>query len=284
MIGDVALMFMIYGFIGWLWETPYVSIKTGHFVNRGFLRGPFIPIYGFAATTIMFSLTWFERLVSMEAWWHFILAILFTGLIASLWEYVTSYLMEVAFSARWWDYSYYKFNLNGRIALLPSLFWGLGGFFLWYFINPILVSAYEALFKAASQKVLWAFYAVLLVDASVTLSELIQFRRILTKLHHTSELVVETLALKFDRVEESLEAYMDLERLKDLGDFIHFVRGKAKNLVDESEKRLEEFTGFVEKLKKHERFYQKYPHALTKRLPYVLYSFKKKIMDRDDAK
>ncbi len=109
--------FFIYSFFGWVWETFYVSIKHGEFINRGFVSGPLCTIYGFGAISVYLILKPAEGN----------LLFLFLGgiVVATLLEYITAVLMESIFHTSWWDYSDNKFNFQGRICLGASLGWGV---------------------------------------------------------------------------------------------------------------------------------------------------------------
>lgn len=108
--------FAVYCFIGWAFESVYVSIEHRKWVNRGFLNGPFLPIYGFGAIIMLFSALPVRNSVP--------LTFLFGMIGATLLEYVTGYLMEKIFQVKLWDYSYEPLNLNGYICLGCSLMWG----------------------------------------------------------------------------------------------------------------------------------------------------------------
>ena len=128
------LLFMTYSFIGWLMEVTCKLIETKKIINRGFLIGPYCPIYGWGCLLITMLLNKYvdDPLVL------FVMAII----ICSILEYVTSYLMEKLFKARWWDYSKRRFNINGRICLETMVPFGLLALFIMYFINPFFVSLY----------------------------------------------------------------------------------------------------------------------------------------------
>lgn len=123
-------LFIIYSFGGWIIEMLAVGFTQKKIVNRGFLLGPYLPIYGVAGVLMTFIL----QLYLQYPIFLFINAIL----IGSIVEYFTGYGMEKIFKAKWWDYSRKKFNLNGRICLQDSILFGLLGTILIYFINPFL--------------------------------------------------------------------------------------------------------------------------------------------------
>lgn len=110
------LFFYIYCFLGWCFESAYVSARTRQLVNRGFLKGPFLPIYGSGAIAVLFAALPFQKMP---------VAVYFVGLTAAtLLELVTGIAMESLFKVRYWDYSNQKFNYKGHICLSSSIAWG----------------------------------------------------------------------------------------------------------------------------------------------------------------
>ena len=128
MIAELILKFTIYSFLGWLCETVYCSVGQRRFVYRGFLNGPVCPIYGFGALLVLFFL--------MDVKDN-LLALFTAGMVVtSTLEYLTSFLMEKLFHAKWWDYSNRPFNLHGRVCLLNSVLFGLMAVLLAHFVDP----------------------------------------------------------------------------------------------------------------------------------------------------
>lgn len=123
---------IIYSFFGWVWETCYVSVKSGKFVNRGFINGPLCTIYGFGAVSMYVILRPFSDN----------LLYLYLGgvAVATVLEYVTAVLMESIFHTSWWDYSDNKFNFQGRICLGASLGWGAFTVILFKVLHPLVES------------------------------------------------------------------------------------------------------------------------------------------------
>ena len=124
------LLFMIYSFGGWVIEMFVVGFTEKRIVNRGFLLGPYCPIYGVGGLLMSAILQFYID--------YPILLFFSAIIIGAIVEYATGYAMEKIFKAKWWDYSKNAFNLNGRICLVNSLLFGLLGTFLIYFINPFL--------------------------------------------------------------------------------------------------------------------------------------------------
>lgn len=115
-ISQWLLFFYIYCFIGWCFESSYVSIKSRRLVNRGFIRGPFLPLYGCGAIVMLFL---------AKPFLGHPIPMFLSGMIgATILEYVTGVCMETLFKVRYWDYSNQKFNFQGQICLSSSLAWG----------------------------------------------------------------------------------------------------------------------------------------------------------------
>ena len=108
--------FYFYCFFGWCFESTYVSIKSRKLVNRGFMRGPFLPLYGSGAIMML--------VVSMPFQDNLVLVYIAGCIGATVLEYVTGVTMEALFKVRYWDYSKNKFNFQGHICLGSSLAWG----------------------------------------------------------------------------------------------------------------------------------------------------------------
>ena len=144
--------FYIYSFIGWLWESIYVSIKERRLVNRGFVTGPLCTIYGCGALAIYI----FLRPVSGN------ILLLYIGgfIVPTILEYITAVLMEHLFHTSWWDYSTKKFNFQGRICLSASLGWGFASVLFFYVLHPA-VEKFVALYTVAVGKIMLSVVTVL---------------------------------------------------------------------------------------------------------------------------
>lgn len=129
------LLFISYAFLGWCMEVICKFIQYKKFINRGFLIGPYCPIYGWGALAITILL---KRYMEDP-----LVLFVMSTLICSIIEYLTSYFMEKKYHARWWDYSNKKFNINGRICLETLIPFGILGVAIMYGTNPILFKLYN---------------------------------------------------------------------------------------------------------------------------------------------
>ena len=130
-VWSLLLMFFAFSFIGWLWEVSLHLITDGEFVNRGVLHGPWLPIYGCGGVLILVALNRLRARPLLE----FVATVVLCGCV----EYFSSLYLEIAHNGqRWWDYSGYFLNLNGRICAEGLLVFGLGGLAIVYVLAPIL--------------------------------------------------------------------------------------------------------------------------------------------------
>lgn len=129
-VRNYILMFFIFSIFGWLWEVIYHIISTGEFVNRGTMFGPWLPIYGTGGLLILIILKPLRKRPRL----FFICTMLLAGII----EYSTGWYLETFKGAKWWDYTGYFLNIQGRVCLEGLLVFGLGGAAITYFIGPLL--------------------------------------------------------------------------------------------------------------------------------------------------
>lgn len=124
------LYFIIIAVCGWFIEITLQLIQKHKFADRGFLIGPYCPIYGVGGLLITVFLNGLKEQPAA--------LFCFAIVLCAILEYLTSYLMEKFFHARWWDYSKNKFNINGRICLETIIPFGILGLLLIYIINPFI--------------------------------------------------------------------------------------------------------------------------------------------------
>lgn len=154
------LLFMIYSVIGWCMEVTCKLIQYKRFINRGFLIGPYCPIYGYGAILITILL----KKYIYDPWVLFVMAILVCGTL----EYLTSFFMEKIFKARWWDYSQRKFNLNGRVCFGTIIPFGILGLFIMYVSNPFLLDKLELIPEVWLNWISGILFTIYIVDNIVS--------------------------------------------------------------------------------------------------------------------
>ena len=164
-----VLLFFVGSVFGWCMEVACKLVQFRRFINRGFLIGPYCPIYGFGAVSLTVLLSRFRE----DPFAVFALAMVICGNL----EYLTSVLMEKLFHARWWDYSNKKFNLNGRVCANTLIPFGLLGLGMIYFVKPFAFGLFARLPLPALHALCIGLTGVLLTDAGVSLWALIRIRR-----------------------------------------------------------------------------------------------------------
>ena len=169
--------FYFYCFLGWIWETCYVSVLKGHWVNRGFMRGPFLPIYGSGAIIVLiFTLPYRTNAV----------AVFFMGMIsATILEYVTGVVMEKLFHVRYWDYSHLKFNVKGYICPVASLCWGVFSIMM---VKVVHIPIEEVILKipmAIADGLAFVLTVVAAVDFTQSFNEAMDMKKMLAQLDET---------------------------------------------------------------------------------------------------
>lgn len=160
-IETLFLLFLIYSFTGWLIETIGDLIKHKKFINRGFLLGPYCPIYG----TGVILITLFLSKYTDDLFALFFLSMMLCGLL----EYCTSYIMEKVFKARWWDYSNMRFNINGRICLETLILFGIAGVLILHYLNPFLSSIITKLPDIHLHIISGLLFFIFVVDCTLSL-------------------------------------------------------------------------------------------------------------------
>lgn len=201
---DVILYLIIYSFLGWCCESLYCSLGTGQWVNRGFLNGPFCPVYGFGAIITLL----FLHFVPSSMVGVFIGGILITSTL----EYFTSWIMEKLFHARWWDYSKHKFNINGRVCLLNSTLFGILCLFLYFDLHPIIKKAVDFFNLDFKYGFLFAFTLYFIADFTVTIKSVLKINIQLKSLSEIKSKLLE----KYPQLKEKFDLSELEENLKNL--------------------------------------------------------------------
>ncbi|MFA6185411.1 MAG: putative ABC transporter permease [Candidatus Shapirobacteria bacterium] len=170
---NIFYFFVLYSFLGWIAETTFVSINRKQFVNMGFLDGPFSPIYGSGALAVILFIFPFHH--------NFFIFFIMSTVIASIIEYITSLFFEKGFNIVWWDYSDKPFNLNGRICLQYSFYWGILSALVLTFVHPHIVPFVNLLSNHIGLTGVIVFMIYFIIDATDTFNDLVQFKQIISQ-------------------------------------------------------------------------------------------------------
>ncbi|MDN6617893.1 MAG: hypothetical protein L0L25_13905, partial [Enterococcus sp.] len=136
------MTFLVYSVIGWLWESFYCSLKARHYVYRGFLLGPYCPVYGFGVASVLILVP--ENAGTLLNLYFNIVVIV------TIIEFITSWMLEKFFGMKLWDYTKVPLNIEGRVAVPVSLFWGVGCLILMKVINPVIQDGIQEFIDATN--------------------------------------------------------------------------------------------------------------------------------------
>lgn len=250
--------FIIYSFLGWAWETCYVSFKEGDYINRGFINGPLCTIYGFGAISVYLILWPIEQN----------LLLLFLGgiFVSTLLEYITAVLMECIFHTTWWDYSDKKLNFQGRICLGASVGWGVFTVILFRVLHPA-VSRFVNLYPVYIGKVCICIIGVIyLCDFSYSALSAFRLRERIPVWEHQLEKKQVELMLKVNSKLNSM-GLPDItlenmrERLEDI-DFIRNMYERRLSIREDISRELKSYKKSLSTKIGHNtrRFFKSYPH------------------------
>lgn len=232
------LFFYIYCVFGWIFESTFVSIKSKRFVNRGFLKGPMIPIYGEGAIMMIIATTPVRGNIVLEY---------MMGLVgATALEYFVGALMEQIFKVKYWDYSKKRFNIKGYICLRSSLFWGV----LSVLLAEVMHVPVEGFVLSLSTPVLISAVAVITViftaDAVMSAKEAWDLRTILIAVTKAKEEVLELQRQLSDMKEELTEQLAEKRE-----EFAEQLNEKKVLIAEQLSEKKEEITDSI-KLKLEE--------------------------------
>ena len=297
-------IFFIYCFVGWIIESTYVSVKSKKLVNRGFLRGPFLPLYGSGGVMML--------VVSAPFLENTILVFLSGVVGATVLEYITGVTMEALFKVRYWDYSDKKFNFQGHICLGTSLAWG----FLTVTMTNLIHKPVEALVLSMNPLLIKyltiAIFFSVFVDFVFAFKAAIDLRDLLVKMERAKKdfiliqkrldvmiAVLNDVKTEFmEGIEDKVNSIRDFELLSSLDDKFEKVKVKMQlpevykeridDFKDEIAELTEKFSNRKENLLKGEkkgRFYRKQvllgnPMLKSKKYSEALEELKHSISDK----
>ena len=264
------LFFYVYCFLGWCIETTYVSIRKKKFVNRGFMRGPFLPLYGSGAVMMLF--------VTLPVRDSLVLSFVFGAIGATILEYLTGACMEALFQVRYWDYSDNPFNLHGYVCLGTSLAWG----FLTILMIRVIHEPVESVLLSVSQTVQDLLAAILTVyvtaDMALSFKAALDLRAMLAKMPRVREEMERMqgrldamLAFAGPKITEKAE---ELQSRKYLGELLQGIRTRLELLQGSEredtwlQKGLEEFREEIEQIRRKAIVISERRGSLRERLGY----------------
>lgn len=229
--------FFIYGFLGWCYESAYVSIKHKQWVNRGFVRGPLLPLYGSGAILLLFvTIPFRESLFLMFV----------SGAIgATILEYVTGVAMEALFKVRYWDYSKRKFNFQGHICLAATTLWGVFAIVIVKVVHRPIENLVMGLPETIVEIFVMVMTVVFAADFALSFKAAMDIRDVLIKLEEVQR-EMERMQKRLDVIlafaEDSREQVVmnTYERLDELTESLEERFARVKELREKLDAKIEE--------------------------------------------
>lgn len=173
------LLFFIYSFLGWIWESIYQSILEKKLLNRGFLFGPFIPLYGAGATSVLICTMPFK-----EHWW---VVALLGMVVATVMEEITGRVMELLFDVRYWSYEGYPGNIDDIICIPATILWGAFSLFAMYILNPPFEHLLMQIPLRVMHYVVFFITIIFVVDVTLSVKDALDFKELLLKMDYTQK-------------------------------------------------------------------------------------------------
>lgn len=233
---EFLCIFVIYACLGWCTEVAYAAMDLGKFVNRGFLNGPYCPIYGVGVLIVIGALTPLKHN----------LLILFAGsfLLTSVLEYLTGWILEKVFHNKWWDYSMFPFNINGYVCLKFSVLWGLACSFIMLILHPLVYRFITVFPKAAGFLFLAVFLSAFAVDCLFTVCTILKLNRHLKGIDEIAGLLRELSVEIGENIYENVTEVMEKKEMA--GELQKEIRSSVHENI---EKRRSEYERLVKKQK-----------------------------------
>lgn len=203
----VVLYFFVYSFLGWCSEVAFAACKEHRFINRGFLNGPFCPIYGFGVSLVIVFLTPYRS--------NLVFLYIASVVLVTVLEGVTGWAMDKIFHHKWWDYSDMPLNIGGYVCLVFSLVWGVACVAIMNLIHPLIHKGVALLPHTLGIVLIILLGGLLIADTYVTASSIFKFNRqlehmekIAAELHELSEQLGENI---YSRTVRAMEVADDIQ-------------------------------------------------------------------------
>ena len=171
---EVILLFFIYSVIGWLWESVYCSINAGRFVYRGFLKGPYCPVYGFGVLLVLYIVEPLHE-TTLDLF-------IFSTIAVTALEYFTALLLERVFKVSLWNYDNMPLNIQGRVAVPVSVFWGFCCVIIVNYIQPEAARLVSWLYGNFGIWLPALIAAVMAADTVYSVTKMLAFKKMMVRL------------------------------------------------------------------------------------------------------
>ena len=220
---EVLLSFFVYAFLGWCAEVAFAAVKTGKFVNRGFLNGPLCPIYGVGVVLVV--------LLLMPVHQNLVLLYVASTVLVTVLEGLTGFFMDKIFHHKWWDYTDQPLNIGGYVCLPFSLVWGVCCVLIVRVIHPVVGRGISALPVPLGIVFIVILEIALFADLGVTASSILKLNRQLD--------AMEKIAAELRELSDKVGANI-YENVTDVMEFHEKAQEALEEAAEESRRRMEE--------------------------------------------
>lgn len=282
-IYSLLLYFFIYSFLGWCTEVAYATVKERRFVNRGFLNGPWCPIYGMGVSAVVTLLDGFRD--------SLLLLYLSSLVLVTLIEGMTGFIMDKIFHHKWWDYTGLPLNIGGYVCLPFSIAWGAACVVIVKGIHPLIERLVGFLPEAAGAALLCVLTVCLAADVAVTTAGILKLNRRLdmlerigAELHEISDRMGANIHENVMDAMEKAEALEDVaqarkEQLDALSgearERLDLLSGETRERYDMLRQRYAELTGAT--LQASRRLVRAFPRMESRRHKELLDELKRRL-------
>lgn len=273
----LILYFSFYSFLGWVCECIYCSVIQKKLVNRGFLTGPVCPVYGFGALLVIFLLRPFAQNAFL---------VFFCGmLVTSVLEYFTALLLERLFHMKWWDYSQFRFHIQGRVCLLNSVLFGLLSAVVVLVIHPSTAYVAERLSVTAIYVLGGILVVLFMADTLLSVRTTLEISGKLEQLYAAAEELRERSESYKQQFQQNIESKLDnkLQKLRSAADLEEYraeFEEKRVAAAEHIEKLKAHIAMLIRSNKLHRRLINAFPHLKSLHYQNTLEKFREAIKEK----
>ena len=249
--------FYFYCICGWIFESGNVSIRQRKWVNRGFMKGPWLPLYGSGALVILFSTLPFKE---------YPVAVYFAAAVsATILEYVTGVIMLLVFKVRYWDYRYRKIQFQGHICLVSTIVWGFLGLLMVYIIHPPVVKLVSSWNQEVVSVLTFMITICIVYDFANAFREAMDLRGLIIQAEALKAKIEDAVAEKKEELEQRMDDIFE-ERQEHFEERMEHLE---QRIADAREHRLDNLAELEESLEQLIKRLEQKSHKLLKSNPYA---------------
>lgn len=268
---NIISYFIIYAFFGWSLEVVYQAVEQGKFINRGFLNGPYCPIYGFGVIIVVGILEPIKN--------NLIVLYLGSVILTSLLELFTGFILEKIFNMKWWDYSQEKFNLHGYICLKFSLLWGVACLIVVRLIHPLITVFVSHIPRTLGIIIISVIMLGFVSDMIFTVLAIINFKK---KIHVLEGISAEMRKISDKTGEKIFDTVEEIKTRKDaLDEKRNEMRKRTEELREKYKNQLEKRSFNIRRI---EKSFPRLKSNNEKTLKQYFLDFKEEISERHENK